>query len=106
MKVAIVRGGGVAGLTSRTRLAAEALPSGDAKALAERVRKSRLQTMPEPPPQPARHADQLLYAISVDDGGCERTLRFTDESLPEEVRSLVEWVDAHPKSEREVLPPG
>src|SRR4029077_5752273 len=106
MKVAIVRGGGVVGLTSRTRLAADALPAGDAKALHERVRKARRLTMPQPAPQPTRHADQLLYAVSVDDGERERTLHFTDESLPDEVRALIEWVDDHPKGEREVLPPG
>jgi hypothetical protein len=106
MKVAIVRGGGVAGLTSKVHLAAEALPAGDAEALDRRVRESGLLTMPATPRQPARHADQLLYAVSVDDGAGERTLHFSDESLPEEVRSLIEWVDAHPEGEREVLPPG
>lgn len=105
MKVAIVRGGGVAGLTTRTRLAADALPEGEAKALDERVRESRLLTRPETPHQPPRYADQLLYSVTVEDGERERTLRFTDESLPEEVRSLIEWVDAHPKGERELRPP-
>ena len=106
MKVSVVRGGGVAGLTSRVQLAAEALPDEDAKALAGRVHESQLLTMPEPPRPPTRHADQLLYAVSVDDGENERTLRFTDETLPEQVRSLVEWVDSHPKGERQMLPPG
>jgi hypothetical protein len=106
MKVSVVRGGGVAGLTSRVRLAAAALPGEDAKALEGRVRESRLLTMPEPPRPPTSHADQLLYAVSVDDGENERTLQFSDETMPEEVRSLIEWVDSHPKGEREVLPPG
>jgi hypothetical protein len=106
MKVAVVRGGGVAGLTTRTRLAAEALPEHDAKALDERVRESRVLTRPETPRQPPRHADQLLYSVTVDDGERERTLHFSEESLPEEVRSLIEWVDAHPKGERELRPPG
>jgi hypothetical protein len=106
MKVAVVRGGGVAGLTTRTRLAAEALPEGDAKALHELVRGSGLLTKPETPRQPPSHADELLYSVTVDDGERERTLRFSDESLPDEVRSLIEWVDAHPKGERELRRPG
>jgi hypothetical protein len=106
MKVAIARGGGVAGLTSKTRLTSEGLGADDAEALAERVHASRLLTDPEAEPRSARGADQLLYAVTVDDGERERTHRFTEESLPEEVRSLIEWVDAHPDSERDVQPPG
>ena len=106
MKVAIVRGGGVAGLTTRTRLAAEALPEGEAKALDERVRESGLLSRPETPRRSPRHADELLYSVTVEDGERERTLRFTEESLPDEVRSLIEWVDAHPKGERELHRPG
>lgn len=106
MRVAIVRGGGVAGLTSKTRLASEALDAGDAENLAERVHASRLLVEPEAQPRPARGADQLLYSVTVDDGERERTHRFTEESLPEGVRSLIEWVDAHPEHEHEVGPPG
>lgn len=106
MKISVVRGGGIAGLTSRVHLATEALPGEEARALEGRVRKSRLLTMPEPPRPSTRHADQLLYAVTVDDGGSERTLHFSDETMSEELRSLIEWVDSHPKGEREVLPPG
>ena len=106
MKVSVVRGGGIAGLTSKVHLATEALPGEQARALEERVHRSRLLTMPEPPRPLARHADQLLYAVTVDDGGGERTLHFTDETLSNDQRALIEWIDSHPKGEREVLPPG
>jgi hypothetical protein len=106
MKVAIVRGGGVAGLTSRTRLAADALPDDDARQLGERVRESQLLAKSEAQAQPPRHADQMMYSVTVDDGERERTHRFSEEDLPEEVRSLIEWVDAHPEREHEVGPPG
>ena len=106
MKVAIVRGGGVAGLTSRTRLAADALPEEDARQLDERVRAAQLLAKPEAQAQPPRHADELSYAVTVDDGEEKRTHRFSEGDLPEEVRSLIEWVDAHPEGEHEVGPPG
>jgi hypothetical protein len=106
MKVAIVRGGGVAGLTSRTRLTSEALPAADSEAFEKRVRESGLLTMPEEPARRPQHPDELLYAITVEEGDLERTLRFTDEGLPEAVRSLVDWVDGRPEAEHGAGPPG
>jgi len=99
MKVEIVRGGGVAGLTSRTRLISETLPTADAETFEKRVRESGLLTMPEEAARRPRHPDELLYAITVEDGDLERTLRFTDERMPEAVRSLVDWVDGRPEAE-------
>jgi len=96
----------VAGLTSRTRLASAALPDDEAKQLEERVRESQLLARPAAQARPSRHADQLSYAVTVDDGGRERTHRFVEDDLPDEVRSLIEWVDEHPAREHEVGPPG
>jgi hypothetical protein len=39
--------------------------------------------------------------VTVADGE-QITHRFGEEDLPDEVRSLVEWVDARPESEREL----
>jgi emfourin len=106
MRIAIVRGGGVAGLTSRTRLDSETLPPPDAEALQERVRSSGLLSPAERPARPPRHPDELAYAVKVEEGGTERTHRFGEDDLPEEVRSLLEWIDARPECEHEVGPPG
>jgi hypothetical protein len=105
MKVEIVRGGGVAGLTSRTRLDTDALSADDTSALEGLVhRSSLLASSPRRAPSP-RHPDELLYAVTVGDGEDERTHNFSEGDLPEEVGALVEWVDAHPQSEEEVTPP-
>jgi len=106
MRIAIVRGGGVAGVTSRACLNSDALPPADAEALEERLRESGLLEMPEGPRRRPRHPDELLYAIIVEEGGTQRTLRFTDENLPDAVRSLVEWVDGRSESEHGIGPPG
>ena len=106
MKIAIVRGGGVAGLASKTRLDSDALSVPDAEAFEERVRSSGLLTMEDRPNRAPRHPDELLYAVTVDDGERERTHSFAEDDLTEGMRSLVEWVDARPESDHEVGPPG
>jgi hypothetical protein len=99
MKLAIVRGGGLAGIATTTRLHAAALPPKEAEKLEAKVRSSTLLSpQPEPPPAPS-HPDDLLYEVTVDEGDKEHTARFNDENLPDEVRSLIEWVDARPESE-------
>lgn len=105
MKVEIVRGGGIAGLTDRTQLDSEALSADDTSAFEGLVQGSGLLTSPPRAASAPRHPDELLYAVKVSDGERERTHSFSEEDLPEEVGALVEWVDAHPKSEQEVTSP-
>jgi hypothetical protein len=105
MKIEIVRGGGIAGLTDRTKLDSEALSSDDTGALEGLVRRSSLLTSPPRAVSPPQHPDEMLYAVTVSDGERERTHSFSEEDLPEEVGELVNWVDAHPRSEQEVTPP-
>ncbi len=94
MKVTIVRGGGVGGMTTRTQLESDALPAADAQTLAAHVQGAALQAGAAPGP---RSPDALLYEISVNDGGSDVTQRFTEDSLPEGVRQLVQWVDSRPE---------
>jgi hypothetical protein len=106
MKVAIVRGGGVAGLTTKTQLDSKALTAADADALEARVREGGLLAQQEGEEPRPRHPDELLYAVTVDTDGETRTHSFAEEELPDEVRSLVEWVDVHPEREHAVERPG
>jgi hypothetical protein len=97
VKVTIVRGGGVAGFVTRTELNTDALSRQDAEALAHEVAKAGIQDLREPPAMGSRHPDSLLYEIVLEDDGDRRTLRFSEETLPEEVRSLVAWIDSRPE---------
>jgi emfourin len=106
MELAIVRGGGVSGIASRTRLHADALSADDARALTARVERAGLLTASEQPAPPPAHADEPRYAVTVGHGEAQRTLRFSESTLPEPVRDLIAWVDAHPAREQEILPPG
>jgi hypothetical protein len=95
MRVAIVRGGGFAGMTTTTRLETSALAPPQAAELEAKVRAAGLlQPAATAPSGPPPHPDDLLYEIDVEDGGEEFEHRYRDSELPESVRSLVELVDS------------
>jgi hypothetical protein len=60
------------------------------------VQAAALQSAGGPAPRSAA-PDEQQYEISVDDGGGQVTQRYTDTTLPEGVRQLVEWVDSRPE---------
>ncbi len=104
MKVSIVRGGGVGGFVTRTELDSEALPADDSRTLAGKV--ERALACSESSASGERFPDELLYTVEVDDEGGERTLRFSEQTLPEQVRELVAWVDSHPQRQDRMEPAG
>ena len=103
MKVSIVRGGGLAGVARQTTLDDADLPPDAAAEFREKVAAARgpLDAGPAPP----SHPDEMLYELTLSDGE-EGTVRFSDMSLPDPVRQLVEWVDGRPEQKTEFLPPG
>lgn len=95
VKVTIVRGGGIAGIATTTRLRSSDLSPPEAGELERRVREAGLLEAGAGSPVVApSHPDDLLYSIAVEEGGEERTARFTDSGMPPAVRSLVEWIDS------------
>lgn len=104
MKLAIVRGGGIAGMVTLTELDSAALSGPDAQALTDQVDRAGLRTLPEPAPT-RRQPDELAYEIVVYDDGDRLRLRFSEASLPDEVRLLVEWVDGRPERSQSLAPP-
>ena len=104
MKLAIVRGGGLAGLSTRTMLDSDDLPPEEAAALRERVGAAAPGFEAAGPPPPP-HPDEQLYEVTLTDGE-QRTARFTDTSLPDPVRRLLEWAEGRPERKTEILPPG
>ena len=91
------------GLVTRTEVSSEALPAGDSEKLAEKA--ERALPVPEATASGKRSPDELLYAVSVEDGERARTLHFTEETLPEEVRELIAWVDSRPEREDRIESP-
>jgi hypothetical protein len=95
VKVSVVRGGGLAGITTRTELARSSLPADEAETLDGLVEEAGVR---HPAPAPSgRHPDQMLYEVAVSDDDGDVRARFTDEDLPEGARRLIEWIDSRPE---------
>jgi hypothetical protein len=101
VKVSIVRGGGLAGVPLRTELDADWLPPDAKGELRERA--SAVTESAGVPPQ--RMPDETLYAVEVDDDGQARTARYSELSLPEDVRQLIAFVDERSESRTELVRP-
>jgi predicted protein tyrosine phosphatase len=88
VNVSIVRGGGVSGIATRTRLASDALP----KAACQRLEELAAQVEPASDAA-ARHPDETLYKVEVDGV----TATHTETTLPEPVRALIDFVSERPE---------
>ncbi len=96
MRLIILRGGGLAGIVARTELDAQALPKSEAKTFASEIARANLdEQLPPPPVSPA--PDSQLYEINLERTRSSISVRYTEQSLPEEVRLLVAWVDSRPE---------
>jgi hypothetical protein len=106
MKLSVKRGGGLAGIATRTDLSSTSLPPAEARRLDEKVSESGLLSMtPQPESSPAR-PDELQYELTVDLDGDSHTVRLSEGALPDPVRSLIEWADARPERKHRIVPPG
>ena len=98
MNVSIVRGGGIAGIATRTQLASEALPEAESRRLEE------LASAVTPGPASgggASHPDETLYKVTVDGV----TATHTETTLPEPVRALIDFVSERPEREDKLVQP-
>jgi hypothetical protein len=88
VKVSIVRGGGIAGIATRTELSSETLP----EEAGRRLETLAAQVVPASGAR-ASHPDELLYRVTVDDV----TATYTESTLPDPVRALIEFVGERPE---------
>jgi hypothetical protein len=107
MKIEIVRGGGLAGLATRTGLDIDTLDPESAQALLERVRNAGLlgPAASVPPGAGSRYPDELLYEITAYNGDLARTARYSETELPDSVRQLITWVDGRRERSEGIEPP-
>lgn len=96
MKLIISRGAGFAGMVARTELDATSLPRDDAKTFATEIARANLHDVP-PPPTEQPWPDAQLYEICLEGSGPTINVHYTEQSLPEDVRLLVAWVDGRPE---------
>jgi len=105
VKLTITRGGGLAGLTRETALASDTLPPDQVAKLHELVDGAGLLGDAARREAPPVHPDELGYEVTVEHDGRTSTQRFTEQTLPDSVRSLIGWVDSRPEHRQSILPP-
>jgi hypothetical protein len=103
LKLTILRGGGLAGLTRQTELASDALAPAEATELHELVEGAGLLCEAAPREAPPGHPDELSYEVIVEHEGEARTQRFTEQTLPEPVRRLIASIDSKPESRQSIV---
>ena len=97
VNVLIVRGGGIAGIATRTQLASDALPKAACRRLEELA--ARVEAGSDAAPG---HPDETLYKVEVD--GVIAT--DTETTLPEPVRALIDFVCERPERQDGLELPG
>jgi hypothetical protein len=104
LKLTITRGGGLAGITRQTELASDALPDDDAATLHDQVAGAEW-LHEEAREAPGVHPDEMSYEVTVEHEGRTTTQRFTEQTLPESLRSLIAWVDGRPERSQSIVRP-
>jgi hypothetical protein len=104
LKLTITRGGGLAGITRQTELASDALPDDDAATLQDQVAGAEW-LHEEAREAPGVHPDEMSYEVTVEHEGRTTTQRFTEQTLPESLRSLIAWVDGRPERSQSIVRP-
>ncbi|MDX6691687.1 MAG: hypothetical protein QOG15_3144 [Solirubrobacteraceae bacterium] len=97
MKVSIVRGGGYAGLVTTSTVDSAELPPEDAEELKRRVDQAGAFHLPEKLAAHGREADRFSYELTFDDGERTHTVRAAESALPDDVRSLIAWINERVK---------
>jgi len=106
VRVSVTRGGGIAGLV-RTTTADEAwLSPRDGQEMQALVRQAGLLGDPPAPATGKPAPDQFNYAVIVEDDGRRHVARFSEQSMPEQVRNLITWVSTVDGHREDVGPPG
>ena len=96
MDVSIIRGGGMAGIATRTQLTSDALPREAGKRLRELA-----SAVAPADTATGRHPDETLYKVEVNG----LTATYTETTLPEPVRELIAFVDERPERRDALEPP-
>lgn len=99
VKLSIARGGGIAGIATRTQVSTDSLSATDAETLRAMVEDAGLLTLSDDVPARPPHADDLLYELTVEIEGHVHTVHVTESTLPEAVRLLIAWADSLPAAE-------
>jgi hypothetical protein len=99
VKLSVVRGGGIAGIATRTEVSTDSLSDEDARTLRAKVDEAGVLRLSADAPARSQHPDDLLYELTVEDEGRVHTVQLSESALPEAVRLLIAWADSRPEAE-------
>jgi hypothetical protein len=102
MKIYFERSGGFAGMKLMLNLDLDELPADDATTLENLVDEADIFNRSEPDAS-LGYPDGFQYTITVELESQQRTLQFSDETLPEELQPLVSELSARARSQRRNL---
>jgi Emfourin len=105
VKLTVIRGGGLAGVSRQAELSSDVLQPAEATKLDELVEGAGLLGEAAPREAPPAHPDEMSYEVIVEHEGRAQTLRFTEQTLPDSVRSLIAWIDSRPEHSKSIVPP-
>lgn len=94
MRVTFEQSGGFAGLLITKTIDSETLSPSEAEQLQQLVQSSdffRLTPIAEAAPQP----DRFEYSISIDSGNQSHTIDISETNIPDQLRPLLSWIQAH-----------
>jgi hypothetical protein len=91
---------------TETELVSDDLSPEDARVLRDKVREAGVPELHEASPAAPAHADELSYELTVEQEGRTHTVRLTESTMPEPVRSLLAWLDSVPERRTRIRPPG
>jgi hypothetical protein len=106
VRVSVVRGGGFGGLVRTTTADTDHLSPQDGEELVALVRQAGLLEAPPAASAGEPEPDRFTYAVTVQDQGQEHKARFSERSLPGEVRNLISWVGGVSGHEESIASPG
>jgi hypothetical protein len=106
MRLTVVQGGGIAGLLRTVSADSASLEPAQADALEAMIEDAGLFDLPERLGPASSHPDAFDYELTVEDGERRKTIRASQDALPEQVRALIQWLQSVPGHEERVDAPG
>jgi hypothetical protein len=95
LRIELTRSGGFAGLTSKLgELDTAALPEPEARELEAMVEDANLPKLLADSPIKGKGADRFQYDLAIEDESGRRELSFSEDQVPDALRSLVDRVRA------------
>ena len=89
MKIEIKRSGGIAGLNSIFLIDQTTATAAEVNEIERLINKSRFFELPTEIPNRKHGADYYTYDISIEVSGKKHTIRTTDFSIPQSLKSIV-----------------